>query len=84
MVPSAPPPRVPMHATDVAVVQLAVLQSASAITLVTVASVGPKLMPVRVTLLVFEPTLCGAAAVITGAAKQIALHRSVFVRMKHV
>jgi len=39
-----------MHATDVAVVQLLVEQSASASTAVTVESVGAKSMPERVTL----------------------------------
>ena len=49
-VPVKPAPRVPMHATDVAVVQLLVEQSATASTAVTVESVGAKSMPERVTL----------------------------------
>ena len=60
-------PRVPMHATDVAVVQLEVLQSASASTAVTVDSVAPKLMPVKVTLAGSAPTLHGLPRVRTGA-----------------
>ena len=59
-------PRMPMHATDVAVVQLVVLQSASAITIVTVTSVRAKLAPVSVTLATTYPTLYGNAAVIAG------------------
>ena len=66
-VPTMPLPRVPMHAADVAVVQLVVLQSASARTAVTETSVGAKIMPVSVTLAAADATLYGAAAEITGA-----------------
>ena len=71
VIPTAPTrlaPAMPMHATDVAVVQLLVEQSASASTAVTVASVGAKSMPVRVTLATIAyPTLYGDDVVITGA-----------------
>lgn len=65
-VPTMPLPRVPMHAADVAVVQLVVLQSASPRTAVTETSVGAKIMPVSVTLAAADATLYGAAAEITG------------------
>ena len=65
---ASPAPRTPMHATDVAVVQLVVLQSASASTAVVVASVRAKLAPVSVTLATTDPTLYGNAAVIAGPA----------------
>ena len=55
--PVDPSPRMPMHATDVAVVQLLVEQSASASTAVTVESVGAKSMPARVTLAMTAATL---------------------------
>ena len=56
-VPVVPTPRMPMHATDVCVVQLLVEQSAIATKAVTVASAGAKSMPVSVTLAVIEATL---------------------------
>ena len=59
-----------MHDTDVALAQLAVPQSATATTPVTVMSAGAKSMPVSVTLATADATLYGAAAVITGAAKE--------------
>ena len=64
-----PVPRVPMHATDVAVVQLLVEQSAIANTAVIVTSVVAKPMPVNVTLAVIEATLYGVDAVNTGAVE---------------
>ena len=67
-VPTSPAPGMPTHATDVAVVQLDVAQSASATTAVTVPSVGAKLVPVSVTLATTDATLYGDAAVATGAA----------------
>ena len=71
MVPIKPAPRVPMHATDVVVVQLVVEQSARDITATGEASVGAKFVPVNVTLTTPDPTLWGAAAVTTGASKSI-------------
>ena len=59
----------PMHKTDVCVVQLLVAQLAIASTAVTVASVVAKLAPVRVTLAVMVPTLYGDDAVTTGAVR---------------
>jgi len=67
--PRTPVPRVPMHATDVAVVQLLVEQSAIANTAVGVTFVVAKLMPVNVTLAVIEATLYGADVVNTGAVE---------------
>ena len=67
LVPIKPAPRVPTHATDVAVVQLDVAQSASATTAVTVPSLGAKLVPVSVTLATPDPALYGEATVTTGA-----------------
>ena len=58
-----------MHATDVAVVQLVVLQSASASRAVCVALAVPNSMPASVRLATAEPMLYGNAAVIVGAAK---------------
>ena len=57
-----------MHAADVAVVQLLVAHSASAIMAVTVASAGAKFMPVSVTMEETEATLYGDDSVSTGAA----------------
>ena len=68
--PTRPPPRLPMHATDVTVVQLAVLQSASASRAVGVTSEMPKLMPVKETVDGADPRLCGDAEVMTGPAEQ--------------
>ena len=63
-------PRVPMHDTDVTVVQLLVAQSASASTADTVASAeAAKFMPASVMLAATEATLYGDEAVGTGAAK---------------
>ena len=62
------PPGVPMHATDVAVVQLVVLQSASARTAVTVASTVPKFMPASETLARAERELEGDNEMSTGPA----------------
>ena len=56
-VPVVPTPRMPMHATDVCVVQQLVEQSAIATKAVTVASVEAKSIPVSVTLAVTEATL---------------------------
>ena len=66
-VPTSPSPRMPMHAADVAVVQLLVAQLASANTAVNVASAGAKFMPVRVTLAVADATLYGEDAARAGA-----------------
>ena len=60
----------PMHAADVAVVQLLVAQSASASTAVEVESAGPKFVPVRVKLTEADATLYGDDAVRTGADSQ--------------
>ena len=57
MVPIEPVPRVPMHATDVVVVQLVVKQSARETTAVAEASVEAKFMPVNVMLDVTDPAL---------------------------
>ena len=57
MVPIKPVPRVPMHATDVVVVQLVVKQSARETTAVAEASVEAKFMPVNVMLDVTDPAL---------------------------
>ena len=73
-VPTSPAPGMPMHATDVAVVQLDVAQSASATTAVTVPSVGAKLVPVSVTLATTDATLYGDAAVAAGAARHKKRH----------
>ena len=56
-VPTRPRPRMPMHAADVAVVQLLVAQSASAKTAVNVACAGAKFMPSSVTLTETEAVL---------------------------
>ena len=66
-VPTSPSPRMPMHAADVAVVQLVVAQLASANTAVNVAYAGAKFMPVRVTLAVADTALYGDDPVRTGA-----------------
>ena len=68
-VPASPAPRVPMHDTDVAVVQLAVPQSASATAAVTVVSDTTKFSPASVTLATADTTLYGDTAVITGPAR---------------
>ena len=66
-VPSRQKPRVPMQATDVAVVQLVMTQLASASTAVKVRSAVAKFMPVNVTLARVEATLYGDDVVRTGA-----------------
>ena len=60
-------PATPMHATDVAVVQLLVEQSAVATVAANVAFEGAKSIPVIVTLAIIEATLYGANVVSTGA-----------------
>ena len=69
-VPITPCPRAPMHATDVAVVQLVVLQSARARTDVCVASATLNSTPSKETLAVPEQTLVGVVVVIAGAVRQ--------------
>ena len=59
----------PIQAADVADIQLLVAQSTSATTAVTVASLGPKFVPARVTLAEAETTLYGFDAVRTGAVR---------------
>ena len=68
-VPTRPSPRMPMHAAEVAVVQLVVAQMACANTAVSVAYAGAKLVPIRVTLAAADATLYGEDAVKTGAAE---------------
>ena len=66
-VPDLPVPRMPMHPTDVCVIQLVVKQSATASVMVTVASVEPNCAPASVTLAIMVATLYGDNAVITGS-----------------
>ena len=70
-VPAISAPRMPMHATDVAVVQLLVAQLACANTAVNEAYADIKPMPFSVTLAKPSTTLYGESLVITGAVKVI-------------
>ena len=67
VVTTRPSPGMPMHAADVAVVQLVVAQLAFASTAVVVALSGAKFMPVNVTLAKPNATLYGDDADNAGA-----------------
>ena len=71
-----PGPRIPMHTTDVYVIQLLVVQSAIARsrTAFTVASLGAKFAPVSVALAITVATLKGINAVMAGAVHRQAVN----------
>ena len=71
VIPIVPPAHTPVHATDVAVVQLVVLQSATASTAVCVSFAAPNSMPASISVANPKPTLYGDAAVMAGAATEI-------------